>query len=223
MNQRERESELLPCPFCGASDWEYSHYPPAKPQHVYCNNCGSYAFGDWWNKRATSPVADGGLRPIIVCLCGSTRFSQEFRDANLRETLGGKIVLTVGCDTKTDLEVFHNLNPYDFGKVKERLDELHKRKIDLADEILVLDVDGYIGSSTKSELEYAQAHGKRVRFLSQEQPALAASPSAAPAAAEGEREAFERWWNGMRGKWAPHISADQLAWDCWQASRKAQK
>lgn len=98
-------------------------------------------------------------RPPIVCLCGSTRFMDAFHKANLDLTMAGTIVLTVGCDTKSDdaLELT--------GDDKAKLDELHKRKIDLADSILVLNVDGYIGASTTSEIEYAQAHGKAVEFL----------------------------------------------------------
>ncbi len=48
------------------------------------------------------------------------------------------------------------------------LDELHKRKIDLADEILIIDVNGYIGDSTKSEIEYAKSLNKKIRYLSKE-------------------------------------------------------
>lgn len=103
--------------------------------------------------------------PTVVCLCGSTRFTEAFRAANLRETLNGKIVLTVGCDTKSDLEAFSNLSSDDFARLKARLDELHKRKIDLASEILVLNVGGYIGESTLSEIQYAELHGKPVRYL----------------------------------------------------------
>jgi len=98
-------------------------------------------------------------RPIIVCLCGSTRFGDAFRRANLEQTLLGRIVLTVGCDTQSD-DVLH-FSP----AVKDQLDELHKRKIDLADEILVLNVYGYIGESTRSEIHYAQVHKKPVRYL----------------------------------------------------------
>lgn len=71
-------------------------------------------------------------RPTIVCLCGSTRFSKAFQESNLRETLAGRIVLTIGCDVKSDDAL--GLGP----EVKAQLDELHLRKIDLADEILVL-------------------------------------------------------------------------------------
>jgi len=98
-------------------------------------------------------------RPIIVCLCGFTRFLQAFQDANLAETLAGRIVLSVGCDTKSDAML--GLDPI----MKVNLDELHKRKIDLADEILVLNVGGYMGASTASEIAYAREQGKHVGWL----------------------------------------------------------
>ena len=97
--------------------------------------------------------------PLIVCLCGSTRFSEAFREANLRETLAGKIVLTIGADFKSDDALGLTLDD------KGRLDELHLRKIDLADEILVLNVGGYIGTSTRREIEYAYNCGKTIRYL----------------------------------------------------------
>ena len=50
-------------------------------------------------------------------------------------------------------------------KTKEMLDDMHKRKIDMADEIFVINVGGYIGDSTRSEIEYAKAHGKKVKYL----------------------------------------------------------
>lgn len=117
-------------------------------------------------KAMTTPTI-----PTIVCLCGSTRFYQEFQEANFRETMKGKIVLTVGFYSHTEWANRQH------GEVvgitleeKGQLDELHKRKIDLADEVLILDVGGYIGESTMSELEYAQRKGKVVRFLSEELP-----------------------------------------------------
>ncbi len=97
--------------------------------------------------------------PTVVCLCGSTRFSEAFRAANLRETLAGKIVLSIGCDFKSDDAL--GLTDDD----KRRMDELHLRKIDLADEVLILNVGGYIGESTGRELAYATQQGKSVRFL----------------------------------------------------------
>lgn len=107
-------------------------------------------------------------KPIVVCLCGSTKFKQEFIDANFRETMQGKIVLSVGWFSHTDGNIY---TPTEEEKVM--LDELHKRKIDLADEILVLNVGGYVGESTRSEIGYASRNGKWIRFL---EDALEAKP-----------------------------------------------
>jgi hypothetical protein len=104
-------------------------------------------------------------KPTVVCLCGSTRFSQAFRDANLNETLNGNIVLTIGCDMRSDEDVFGGMSADELAETKARLDWLHLRKIDLADEVLILNVGGYIGHSTTNELNYAKAQGKRVRYL----------------------------------------------------------
>jgi peptidoglycan hydrolase-like protein with peptidoglycan-binding domain len=103
-------------------------------------------------------------RPTIVCLCGSTRFWRVFQKAALKETLAGKIVLSIGAATGTDDDHFGNLPPEEYEAIKARLDELHLRKIDLADEVLILNVDGYIGESTGRELEYARTQNKRIRF-----------------------------------------------------------
>lgn len=104
-------------------------------------------------------------RPTIVCLCGSTRFSTAFQEANLNETLAGKIVLSIGCDLRSDVELFRGMSEDRLRDLKAALDELHLHKIDLADEVLILNVGGYIGQSTARELAYARRHGKRVRFL----------------------------------------------------------
>lgn len=103
-------------------------------------------------------------RPTVVCLCGSTRFYKEFVEANYRETMAGKIVLSVGFYPHSSGQV-HGEGVGCDDEQKKKLDELHKRKIDRADEVLILNVGGYIGSSTRSELEYAQRLGRRVRFL----------------------------------------------------------
>src|SRR6185437_4624439 len=75
--------------------------------------------------------------PRIVCLCGSTRFYEAFAAANLRLTLAGEIVLSIGCDTKSDGDLAA-AGEIDLDAMKSRLDELHKRKIDLADYCLVV-------------------------------------------------------------------------------------
>ena len=97
--------------------------------------------------------------PRVVCLCGSTRFMTAFQEANLRETLAGKIVLSVGCNTQTDADLGLT------AEQKTAADVLHKQKIALADEILVLNINGYIGESTRLEIEFAKAAGKTIRYL----------------------------------------------------------
>ena len=104
------------------------------------------------------------VRPKIVCLCGSTRFKDAFDEANYRETMSGKIVLSVGFF----MHASGNKHGEDVGATPEQklaLDELHKRKIDISDEVLILNVGGYIGESTRSELDYAEEHCKRIRYL----------------------------------------------------------
>lgn len=99
--------------------------------------------------------------PRVVCLCGSTRFLQAFQDAMLQETLTGKIVLSIGCNTKSDDDLLRAGVQID----KQSLDLLHLFKIDLADEVLVLNVGGYIGESTRREVQYALRQGKVLRWL----------------------------------------------------------
>lgn len=110
-------------------------------------------------------ITEKKAAPEIVCLCGSTRFGEAFQAANLKETLAGKIVLSIGCNMKSDSEIFGHLPQAELDEIKIRLDELHKRKIDLSDEVLVLNVGGYIGDSTRSEIEYAEANHVPVRYL----------------------------------------------------------
>jgi hypothetical protein len=108
-------------------------------------------------RRHPDSVMFGQACPEIVCLCGSTRFRQAFELAMKEETLEGNIVLSVGLmghEEGLDMD----------GPVKAMLDELHKRKIDLARVVRVVSVDGYIGSSTRGEIDYAVATGKRLRW-----------------------------------------------------------
>lgn len=121
---------------------------------------------------------EGPDRPTIVVLCGSTRFSHAFREANLRETLAGRIVLTIGCDMRTDEHLFADLGQTAIAVIKTQLDLLHKRKIDLADEVLVLNVGGYVGDSTRSEIEYAQQLGKTIRWIEPENAPAGTAPHA---------------------------------------------
>ncbi len=113
-------------------------------------------------------MAGEPLTPEIVCLCGSTRFYDAFQQANYDLTMAGKIVLSVGFYPHSKAEHGHGEGVGHDSSEKIALDELHKRKIDLADRVFVLNVGGYIGESTRSEIEYAEAHGKSVEYLEYE-------------------------------------------------------
>lgn len=95
----------------------------------------------------------------VITLCGSTRFKDEFMEVQKRLTLEGNIVISVRLFGHSgDNEVW-------IEGTKEMLDDMHLRKIDMADEIYVINVDGYIGTSTRNEIEYAKRTGKVVRYL----------------------------------------------------------
>jgi len=111
------------------------------------------------------PLERSSFKPTVVTLCGSTRFKDKFVEHMLKETLAGKIVLTIGCDLRTDTELLGHLESEELLKVKAHLDRLHLYKIDMSDEILVLNVGGYIGESTRNEIEHAKIRGKRIRYI----------------------------------------------------------
>ncbi|MDM8313333.1 MULTISPECIES: hypothetical protein [Clostridium] len=97
----------------------------------------------------------------VITLCGSTRFKDEFMKIQKDLTLQGNIVISVGLFGHADGEFGTVITD----EVKIMLDDMHKRKIDMADEIFVINKDNYIGSSTKSEIEYAIKTGKKVNYL----------------------------------------------------------
>lgn len=104
----------------------------------------------------------------VITLCGSTRFKEEFMRVQKELTLEGNIVISVGLfGNSGDSDVWENMDERTLTKTKEMLDDMHKRKIDMADEIFVINVGGYIGESTKSEIKYAENTGKKVNYLEQ--------------------------------------------------------
>ena len=106
-----------------------------------------------------------GKYPVIT-LCGSTRFKTEFMEMQKKLTLAGNIVISVGLFGHAgDVEVWENMDEGTLTRTKEMLDDMHKRKIDMADEIFVINKNGYIGDSTRSEIAYALEHGKTVNYL----------------------------------------------------------
>ncbi len=107
-------------------------------------------------------------RPKIVCLCGSTKFWKTFQDVNLIETLAGNIVLSIGaarCADGDDKKFGGFIPESEYDAVKVMLDKLHFKKIEMADEVIILNVGNYIGYSTQRELDHALSLGKPVRFL----------------------------------------------------------
>ena len=111
---------------------------------------------------------EGQRRPTIVCLCGSVRFLEAFDQASLRETLAGRIVLSVGSHHQRDDDALAHLTDAERAAALDRLAALHRHKIDLADEILVINTGGYTGPSTRAEIAYARARGKTIRWLEEQ-------------------------------------------------------
>ena len=101
-------------------------------------------------------MKEESMKPIIVCLTGSTRFVDTYHEVNRQKTLDGEIVLSVGVFRYSEW-----LSPYQVHK----LGKLQDQKMDLADYLLVLNVNGYIGDHTRNDIEYAKAQGKRVEYL----------------------------------------------------------
>ena len=95
----------------------------------------------------------------VITLCGSTRFKEEFLEAQKRLTLESNIVISVGLFGHSGDDVVWTEG------VKDMLDRQHLAKIDLADEIFVINVGGYIGDSTRREIAYAEFKGKTIKYM----------------------------------------------------------
>lgn len=92
----------------------------------------------------------------VITLCGSMRFRQEFARLDAELTLAGHVVLTpTALDPSTELSA----------EDRERLGRIHLQKVAMADEVLIVNVGGYLGESTRRELEHARSLGLAVRFL----------------------------------------------------------
>lgn len=94
----------------------------------------------------------------VITLCGSIKFKEEFEKIQEELTLAGNIVLTPNFFHSVKKEEINN-------EIKNMLDEMHKQKIDMSDEIYVINVGEYIGESTKSEIEYAKTKNKKISYL----------------------------------------------------------
>ncbi|MFK0112541.1 hypothetical protein [Streptomyces sp. NPDC091217] len=105
---------------------------------------------------------EAARRPKVVVLCGSTRYWDELAEANGYETAAGRIVLAPGCNLKQPHPLW--ADPAQADRLKEVLDDLHLRKIDLADDVLVVNPGGHIGESTNREIDYARSLNKPIRY-----------------------------------------------------------
>lgn len=95
----------------------------------------------------------------VITLCGSTRFKEHFQKVEENLTLKGIIVISLGFFANEDYKITYE---------QELLfDEMQKRKIEMADEVMVIDVDGYIGPSTRKEIEFAKSRGKKIKYYTE--------------------------------------------------------
>lgn len=144
----------MKCVICG-NELRYKGRDPGNSYHLLytCDTCVMN------NKKKEIPGTE------IICLCGSTRFIDEFNRYRKEFSYAGKIVLSIEivmAQLKETDPQYHDPN------LKAKLDELHLRKIDLADTVFIINKGGYIGESTRKELEYARSHNKRIIFMEPE-------------------------------------------------------
>lgn len=141
-SEQKTDRLVVRCPHCGARN-----VVEVAQHEGVCHDCRGYL----------RPDLD---RPEAVCLCGSTRFKDEYREENQRLTMAGKVVLSVG--------LFGHADDVEFSDgEKQMLDVLHKRKIDIADRVHVINPGGYIGDSTEGEIKYARESDTPVTYYQQ--------------------------------------------------------
>lgn len=137
----------------------------------------------------------------VITLCGSTKFKDEFMRVQKELTLQGYIVISVGLFGHSgDGEVWTE-------GTKQMLDDMHKRKIDMADEIFVINVNGYVGESTRSEIEYAKEHNKPVRYLVSEMSKISKEISI-PAIKLSEKEFVKKYCHNCGSQRCEGIGTD---------------
>ena len=147
----------------------------------------------------------------VITLCGSTRFKDAFMEAQKRLTLEGYIVISVGLFGHSgDDEVWA-------AGTKEMLDDMHKRKIDMADEVYIINVGGYIGESTKSEILYAMGAGKEIAYLEPDKPFVPSPGQQVMIGFEGLLP-FPMWINAARA--APFGSSVETSSEKWCRKQK---
>ena len=144
-----------PCHCCSICGFKASYQ-----DKNFCPNCGADMRTSEGKKKYIKMI--GNYK--VITLCGSTRFKKEFEEVQRKLTLEGNIVLSVGLFSHEE----ENGEDWAENGIKEMLDDIHKRKIDMSDEIFVINKDGYIGSSTASEIEYAKLKRMPIRYMEKE-------------------------------------------------------
>jgi hypothetical protein len=115
-------------------------------------------------KKKVIPAQVQPVRPKIICLCGSSRFVAEM--AVLAWTLErDEDVIVLSLHFLPAWYTQQEDHQAEFEEVEDKMNALHLKKIDLADEVMIINIGGYIGRDTKREIRYAQKHGKPVIFL----------------------------------------------------------
>lgn len=146
-------------------------WPSTQPSRPWSRHCRSFDYD--YGKPCTRYAIPGESvcenhcitsKPLVVCLCGSTRYWETFRDVGLDLTMAGIMVLSIGIAAPDSMTLAHP-NTMQGEAQKVMLDKLHKDKIAISNQVLVLNVDGYIDDSTRSEVHYANAIGRPVKWL----------------------------------------------------------
>ena len=155
-NPDEPKSDILFCP--KMNECGYKHNCSHAKEHLFSEElCRGFAY-----KMCLCIKPD---RPKIVCLCGSTRFTEQMLLKQWELTKQGYVVLSWCALPGSYFSGEDKTHVGDQEGVKEIVDEVHKRKIDLADEIFVINKNAYIGESTRSEIDYAKRLGKPIKYL----------------------------------------------------------
>lgn len=117
------------------------------------------------SQSGAAQTIQGTKKKTVICICGSTRNPAAFQAAEIAETLADKIVLTVNCNTRQFQWVLAGKTQAEIDAIYAMLAEQHRQKIEMSDEVLILNVDGRIGESTQHELDYAISLDKQVKYL----------------------------------------------------------
>lgn len=154
--QADNNSRRVACPRCRFTPSVNCPLCKGSKEGVRADENAMYQIGQMKRQdMASGPY----LTPTIVCLCGSTRFPDAWKEHYRKESLEGKIVLSLS------VLIQDGESPIMDGALKAKLDGLHLKRIELADEVLILNVGGYMGDSTRREMAYALGLGKTIRWI----------------------------------------------------------